>query len=119
MNRVSENEDVLRSPMTDFSSLPSTTPMSNSCFVRASKVFDISSIAVFNFPINFERGVGIRIKNGNTCANKPRPMLNADEPEDEVKLSKTSVTGACFPSRAPKSCEKPARPMVSSLQWWV
>ena len=98
----------------DFSSLSPTTPISNSSLVRASKTFDISSIAWFNFQINLVRAVGTRTRNGNTFAKRLRPTLNA-EAEDELKLSKTWVTKACFPSRAPKSCEKPARPMVSRL----
>ena len=98
----------------DFSSLSPTTPISNSSLVRASKTFDISSIASFNFQVNLVRAVGTRSRNGNTVAKRVRPMFNA-EAEDELKVSKIWVTEVCFPSRAPKSCEKPARPMVSRL----
>jgi hypothetical protein len=111
----SRNGDVLSSPITDFSSSSPTTPVSNSRFVRANKVFDISSIARFNFEVNLERAVGICTRNGKTFAKRLRPMFNVEAEEDELKVSKIWVTEACFPSRAPKSCEKPARPMVSRL----
>ena len=42
-------------------------------------------------------------------------MFIAIAGEDAVKVSKISVTEACFPSSAPKSCEKHARPIVSRL----
>jgi hypothetical protein len=97
-----EIDHVLSNPMTDLSSLPPITPISNSFCVLTSNSLEISSIATLSFCISFQRGVGNRVRNGKVRAKRTTPLLRAEERGDALNVSKTSVTLACLPSSAPK-----------------
>ena len=88
--------------MIDLSSLPPTTPISNSFCVLSSSSFEISSIATLSFCKSFQYGAGNRTRNGKTCAKRKRLKSRAEERGDATNVSKTSMTPG-LPATAPES----------------
>ena len=102
--------------MIDLSSFPSRTPRSFSLFAFSINVFEIpaniSCISINNDIL----GVGTCKRMGNASVRRAILTLILERLEDDAKVSNTFVTEAGLPSREPKSWEKPASPMESSLQ---
>jgi hypothetical protein len=109
------SESALNNPMMDFSSSLPLIFASFSRRLRINKSIDISSIVVLSFFIRFLRLVGILVMTGNTDASRRRTLFTAEACWLFPKVSNTLVTLARFPSSEPKSWEKPAMPIVSSL----
>jgi len=111
---------ALRSPMIDFSSaFSSPTWPSFSFLILSSNSSAISLIFTCSFfRIRF-LAVGIFCKTGTTWLSMNR-MADKKLGFVFAKESNNAATEECFPRSVPKSCEKPAIPMLSSLilRWY-
>lgn len=107
--------DALSNPMTELFSLPSKCPSPFSLFAFLNKVLLISSIALLSPSNNLLFVIGILKSTGNLCRRRKRVLVTGLGFADAPNASRAEVTEPLLPSRAEKSCEKPARPMVSSL----
>jgi hypothetical protein len=108
-------EGARNNPMMDFSSSLPLIFASFSRRLRINKSLDISPKVTPSFLKSFVRLLGILAMIGNTVASRKKARFTTEACRLFPKASNTSVTLARFPSSDPKSWEKPAMPIVSSL----
>ena len=113
MANMSGKSNTLKVPITELSLLPSIAP-SFSCLVLWSRSFEIPSAVNLNFFSRVLLGLGIRFRIGNAGPSK-KVMIWKKVGLCLPNESNTSAIMECLPWRVPKSCEKPAMPMLSSL----
>lgn len=94
------------------------SPTSFSFRLRSSSVLEMDAILMFSFLTNRDLLVGRSCRSGKTG---PRRGMMSDRPRGgaELKESKMVLTSDSLPSRAPKSCPKPAIPMLSNEMQFI